>query len=126
MAAANKMPDKCPNLRRLFVMVHHAGKVFLPAKYRGHDECAVRKREASVSICMFRIKDRSEVQCLAHTILVFELSSRAKRGTLVFACTVVSLSGRAKVARDDKRTNAVVHRRNKDAAKPITDICSLS
>ena len=52
MAAANKMPDKCPNLRRLFVMVHHAGKVFLLAKYWQHDEGAVKKREAFVRICM--------------------------------------------------------------------------
>jgi len=54
-AATNRMPDKCPRFTRLFVMVHHAGKVFLLAKYRDHDGCAVRKREASVSIC--RVSD---------------------------------------------------------------------
>jgi hypothetical protein len=51
-AASNRMPDKRPDLTRLFVMVLHAGKVFLLAKYRDHDECAVRKREAFVRICM--------------------------------------------------------------------------
>jgi hypothetical protein len=48
-ATTNRMPDKCPNL---FVMVLHAGKMFLFATYRDHDECAVRKREAFVRICM--------------------------------------------------------------------------
>src|SRR5258708_8985640 len=33
-------------------MVLHAGKVFLFAKYRDLGECAVRKREGSVRICM--------------------------------------------------------------------------
>ena len=51
-AATNRVPDKYPNLTRLFVMVLQAGKVFLAEKYRDHDECAVRKREASVNICM--------------------------------------------------------------------------
>ena len=47
-AAANTMPDKCPNL---FVMVLQAGKMFLFAKYWDHDKGAVRKREAFVRIC---------------------------------------------------------------------------
>jgi hypothetical protein len=48
-ATTNRMPDKCPNL---FVMVLHPGKMFLFAKYRDRDECAVRKGEAFVRICM--------------------------------------------------------------------------
>jgi hypothetical protein len=48
-ATTNRMPDKRPNL---FVMVLHAGKMFLFAKYRDHDKCAVRKGEAFVRICM--------------------------------------------------------------------------
>src|ERR1700745_890164 len=55
-AATNRIPDKCPRFKRLFVMVLQPGKVFLLAKYRHHDERAVRKREASVDIC--RVSDR--------------------------------------------------------------------
>jgi hypothetical protein len=46
----------------LFVMVLQPGKVFLLAKYRHHDECAVRKREASVDIC--RVSDREPLRGL--------------------------------------------------------------
>jgi len=42
-------------------MVLRAGKVFLLAKYDDHDDCAVRKGEAFVGICMVRVKDRLEV-----------------------------------------------------------------
>jgi hypothetical protein len=48
-AATSKVPYNCPSV---FVMVLQAGKVFLLAKYRDHDECAVRKRAAFVRICM--------------------------------------------------------------------------
>jgi hypothetical protein len=51
-AATNRMPDKCPRFTRLIVMVLQPGKVSLLANYRHHDESAVRKREASVDICM--------------------------------------------------------------------------
>ena len=57
-AATNRMRDKRPDLTRLFVMVLRAGKVFLFANYRDHGECAVRKREAFVRICMLPVKDR--------------------------------------------------------------------
>jgi hypothetical protein len=46
----------------LFVMVLQPGKVFLLAKYRHHDECAVRKREAFVDIC--RVSDRGPLRGL--------------------------------------------------------------
>jgi hypothetical protein len=52
MAAATNKIAECPHLTRFFVMILQPGKVFLLAKYRHHDECAVRKREASVNICM--------------------------------------------------------------------------
>jgi len=52
MAAATNKIVECPHWRRFFVMIHQPGKVFLPARYRHHDERAVRKREASVDICM--------------------------------------------------------------------------
>jgi hypothetical protein len=52
VAAINRMPDKRPDITRLFVMVLPAGKVLLLAKYRDQAECAVRKREAFVRICM--------------------------------------------------------------------------
>src|ERR1700756_1822744 len=54
-AATNRIRHQCPRFRRLSVMVLQPGKVFLLAKYRHHDECAVRKREASVDIC--RVSD---------------------------------------------------------------------
>jgi len=50
--ATNRMPDKRPTLAHFFVMTLQAGKVFLFGEYRGHDERAVRKREAFVRSCM--------------------------------------------------------------------------
>jgi hypothetical protein len=52
MAAATTNIAECPHLARFFVMILQPGNVFLLANYRHHDECAVRKREASVNICM--------------------------------------------------------------------------
>ena len=52
MAAATTNIAEYPHLARFFVMIHQPGKVFLLANYRHHDERAVRKREASVNICM--------------------------------------------------------------------------